>query len=258
MKRGEGVPKLKGHWETVKVLWQSIMYEKQEACLLCGGSQGSVCPNCWEEFFHPELARCQKCGKLVSKAHPLCLDCEEGRGPQGLDRVVAWGHYTGAWRDFIQTVKFNSQPYLLKKIARPLADWAIQYLPPPDALMPVPMHLERLAERGFNQAAVLSSAIHWELGIPLIEGLERTTPTTPQVGLSRHDRLHNLMGVFSLSSAGLRWGVKDKRIWLIDDVVTTGATLEACAKVLKEQGAGEVYGLTLAAGMQIKGKKMPE
>lgn len=244
------MPKIKEPWETVKLFGQSLLYEKQENCLLCGKVHGPICPTCEEEFFHPELGRCQQCGKLIAKEHLFCLDCSEGRGPNGLDSVAAWGHYTGAWRDFIHAIKFKSQPYLLKKIARPFADWAIRNLPPTDLLMPVPMHPEHLAERGFNQSSALASALHWELGVPLIEGLERMIPTTPQVGLNRHDRLHNLTGVFSLSRAGRERGIEGKRIWLIDDVVTTGATLESCTHVLKAQGAVKVYGLTLAAGLQ--------
>ncbi|WP_425806004.1 ComF family protein [Desulfitobacterium sp. Sab5] len=246
---------LKAPWQTLKELGQSLLYEKAESCCLCSRANGPICPSCDDEFFHPELGRCRHCGKLMSKQKTLCTDCSKERGPKGLDQVAAWGHYTGGWRDFIQTIKFKSQPYLLEKIGRPLADWVIHILPPPDALMPVPMHAERIAERGFNQAAVLASLLHWELGIPLVEGLERRTPTTPQVGLNRYERLHNLQGAFALSPEGLKWGIKGRRIWLIDDVVTTGATLEACADILRRQEAEKVYALTLAAGMDKNLKK---
>lgn len=242
-------------WQAIKELAQSLLYERTESCCLCGKANGPICSNCEEEFFHQDLGRCKHCGKLISKKQILCIDCREGRGPKGLDQVAAWGHYTGAWRDFIQTIKFKAQPYLLKEIGSPLANWVIHILPPPDALMPVPMHVERIAERGFNQAAVLASLLHWELGIPLVEGLDRKASTTPQVGLNRYDRLHNLTGAFSLSPTGLRWEIKGKRIWLIDDVITTGATLEACADILRRHGAKEVYGLTLAAGMEVKIKE---
>lgn len=242
-------------WQTIKEMGQSLLYKKAESCCLCGNANGPICPVCEEAFFHPELGRCKHCGKLVPQKQILCLDCSEGRGPKKLDQVAAWGHYTGAWRDFIQTIKFKAQPYLLKEIGYPLANWVIHILPPPDALIPVPMYVERIAERGFNQAAVLASLLHWELGIPLVEGLERKTPTTPQVGLNRYDRLHNLTGAFSISPIGLKWGFKGKRIWLIDDVITTGATMEACADILRRYGAKEVYGLTLAAGMEAKIKE---
>lgn len=243
--------KLHVPWESVKRLCQSLLYEKQEPCVLCGQEAGPICPACVEVYFHPEGGRCQTCGKLVSREERLCRDCREGRGPKGLDKVTAWGHYSGSWRDFIQTVKFKAQPFLLKAIARPFADWAIRNLPPPDALVPVPMHPERLAERGYNQASVLASALNWELGIPLVEGLVRKTMTTPQVGLNRRDRLHNLTDAFAVSVTGEQWGMKGRCLWLIDDVVTTGATLEACAQALRTQGVKNVYGLALAAGSQV-------
>lgn len=237
----------------LKDLTQSLLYEKQNTCLLCNTpiSDGKeFCPLCEENYFHPELGRCMHCGKLIPQDHIVCRDCKEGRGPKGLNKVVAWGHYTGSWREFIQAVKFKSQPYRLKRIARPLAEWAIQNLPPPNFLVPVPMHLERLAERGFNQASGIASLLHWELGIPLFEVLERTSMTTPQVGLNRSERLHNLKGAFHVSSSDFDRVIRGARIWIIDDVTTTGATLEACASELQQRGAQEVFGLTLAAGLE--------
>lgn len=242
-------------WTDLKELTQSLLFEEQRTCLLCETTitKGKeICPLCEQNYFHPELGRCVHCGKLIPQDHIACQDCAEGRGPKGLDKVVAWGHYTGSWREFIQAVKFKSQPYRLKRIARPLADWAIQNLPPPNFLVPVPMHLERLAERGFNQAAGIASLLHWELGIPLFEVLERTSMTVPQVGLNRSERLHNLKGAFRVLSLEDDRAIRDARIWIIDDVTTTGATLEACATELKQRGAQEVFGLTLAAGLEKK------
>lgn len=240
-------------WTDLKDLTQSLLYEKQTTCLLCDTptSKGKeFCPLCEQNYFHPELGRCLHCGKLITQDHIECKDCEEGRGPKGLDKVVAWGHYTGPWREFIQAVKFKSQPYRLKRIARPLAEWAIQNLPPPNFLVPVPMHLERLAERGFNQAAGIASLLHWELGIPLLEVLERTSMTAPQVGLNRSERLDNLKGAFQVSSLDYNQVIRGARVWIIDDVTTTGTTLEACASELQRRGAQKVFGLTLAAGLE--------
>lgn len=240
-------------WRDLKELAKSLLYEKKGVCLLCDTSiakNKTFCLECEEAYFHPELHRCFRCGKLIRVEQEVCGDCSEGKGPAELDKVVAWGHYTGAWREFIQAVKFKSQPYLLKKIGSSLADFAIQHLPVPNYLIPVPMHSERLAERGFNQASAIASLLHWQLGIPLWEGLDRVQPTTPQVGLSRQERLHNLERAFQISSE-LREHkqIHGAKVWLIDDVTTTGATLEHCAKELKKGGVKQVYGLVLAAGL---------
>ncbi|AGA70798.1 putative amidophosphoribosyltransferase [Desulfitobacterium dichloroeliminans LMG P-21439] len=238
-------------WQHLKDLAHSLLYEKQTTCLLCDapvtGSQ-VFCGPCESAYFYPGLRRCGHCGKLIEGNVEECQDCAQGRGPKGLNQVVAWGHYTEAWRELIQDVKFKSQPYLLKRLSQPLAEFAIHHLPPPDVLVPVPMHGERLAERGFNQAAAIASLLHWELKIPIWEGLQRVRATTPQVGLSRQERLHNLEGVFRMTPE--QKCIQGARIWLIDDVATTGATLEHCAKELRKNGAEEVYGLVLAAGME--------
>jgi predicted amidophosphoribosyltransferase len=112
------------------------------------------------------------------------------------------------------------------------------------------MHPERLAERGFNQTAAIASMLRWELGIPTREALERTSFTVPQVGLTRNERLQNLKGVFCVSKPQGKDSICGRRIWIVDDVITTGATLEACALALHEAGAEKVYCLTLAAGIE--------
>ncbi|WP_019851483.1 ComF family protein [Desulfitobacterium sp. PCE1] len=239
-------------WQDMKDLARALFYEKSSTCLLCETyvSGGQVfCDDCKQAYFYPDLNRCTHCGKLLESPHKKCEDCTEGRGPKGMDQVVAWGHYTGAWREFIQDVKFKFQPYLLKRLGQPLGEFALCHLPPPNILVPVPMHDERLGERGFNQAAVIASLLHWELGIPLWEGLARVQPTTPQVGLSRKERLHNLESAFQMPSSA-QSQIHGAKVWLIDDVTTTGATLEHCSKVLKRGGAAHVYGLVLAAGLE--------
>jgi len=242
-----------GIWNDLKETALSFLYEEQKGCLLCESVAAAgtvICPDCIQKYFHPELGRCHQCGKLIPHSQAKCKDCRDGIGPKGLDQVAAWGHYSGAWREWIQAVKFKAQPYKLKRIARPLADWAIRILPPPHYLVSVPMHFERLAERGFNQAAVIASLLHWELGIPILDVLERTSITSPQVGLNRKERLHNLDGVFQVVNPRNLQAVRGAKIWLVDDVTTTGATFEACAAALKEKGAEEVLGLALAAGME--------
>ncbi|MHB1652418.1 MAG: ComF family protein [Desulfitobacteriaceae bacterium] len=224
-----------------------IWYEREVPCALCGAPGGPVCQNCQQEYFRPELNRCQNCGKLIASGATQCRDCKSGKGPQTLHQTVAWGHYTGLWKEFILDVKFKAQPRRLAEIARPFANWVVKNLPPVDGIVPVPLHTARLADRGFNQAEVISSLLHWELGLPIVQGLTRIKPTPTQVGLSRKGRLQNLQNAFAASEKN---SLQGRVLWLIDDVTTTGATLEACSRVLLAAGAVRVYGLCLAAGLE--------
>jgi len=234
-------------WKGGVKITQSLWYEEIGACALCGSVGDTVCPICTTDYLHPELGRCSGCGKLILKESSICLDCAAGNGPKHLDKVTAWGHYTGGLRGFIQNVKFEARPRRLMEIVRPFANWAITQLPAVDGVVAVPMHASRLAERGFNQAAVLASALHWELGLPIIDGVQRTEPTQSQIFLSRHDRLNNLKNAFSVREPR---SVTGRSVWLVDDVTTTGATLDAVAEVLRASGAQAIYGLCLAAGQE--------
>ncbi|MDA8228460.1 MAG: ComF family protein [Desulfitobacterium hafniense] len=231
---------------SLKSFTQEILYDSGKPCVLCGKPAGPVCSDCNDEYFFPQADRCHMCGKIIKKGKHLCDGCTAGHGPKKLSKVTAWGNYEGAWKEFIWAVKFKYQPYRLVEIGKPFSQWALTNLPPVDALVPIPMHFEREAERGFNQAEVIASLLHWELGIPLLKVLERIAPTNPQVGLTRLERLNNLKGVINLSSNS----VQGLSLWLIDDVTTTGATLEAGAEALLKGGAKEVYGLCLAAGIE--------
>ncbi len=226
---------------------RSILFENKPNCFVCGTNTGPICLSCEKEYFHPELGRCFSCGKLISSEGSHCSDCLENKGPKNLARVWAWGHYSGDWKKFIGEVKFKAQPRRLGEIGRTLSQWALSHLPPVDGIVAVPMHPTRLAERGFNQAEVIASLLQWELRLPLIKGLERRLATVPQVQLSRKERLHNLTGAFIVIEPQKFEGLS---VWLVDDVTTTGATLEACAQVLLENGARKVYGLCLAAGAE--------
>jgi ComF family protein len=115
-----------------------------------------------------------------------------------------------------------------------------------DAIVPVPLHWTRLFQRRFNQSAALARALSQRTKIPVIDdALLRVRATPPQVGLARNERAKNVHGAFSVEK-GLRAKVKGKRIVLIDDVLTTGATANACARVLRRAGATRIDVLTLA------------
>jgi len=231
-----------------KEIAEMFWHEESKYCLLCGmPSSSGVCSNCNKLYFCPEQQRCFSCGKLLENGSNQCQDCRKGHGPKFLDKVTTFGYYGGAWKQFIHNIKYKGQPYLLFALAQDLTSWAIKQLPPPDCIVPVPLHPNRLALRGFNQAEVLASILAGYLGISFKDILLRTKDTTPQAALGRQERLANLKSAFDLKPGVL---IEGEEIWLVDDVVTTAATIGECAEVLKKFGARKVYAFCLGAGRE--------
>jgi len=124
-----------------------------------------------------------------------------------------------------------------------MSQYLLQNHLPVDVVVPVPLHPHRLRERGYNQATLLAKEVEKALGLPLLEdALLRVRSTIPQVGLTARERRDNVRGAFHCADGNL----KGQRILLVDDVCTTGATLEACSLALRQEGVGVVWGLVLA------------
>jgi ComF family protein len=112
-----------------------------------------------------------------------------------------------------------------------------------DLIVPVPLHPARLRERGFNQAHLLATMLGREIGVPVFGVLERIRYTTTQTAFDRIDRMENLRNAFRLRK---KMAVRDLRVLLLDDILTTGSTLSECGRVLREAGARSVYAITAA------------
>lgn len=119
-----------------------------------------------------------------------------------------------------------------------------------DLYVPVPLHRARVRERGYNQSLLIAQGISSVTKVPVIHSLERLHYSTTQTKLSSKDRLQNVQGIFSIKYAGQ---IRGKRLMIIDDVMTTGSTLEECAHILLESGACSVSALTLAAATSTRG-----
>jgi ComF family protein len=162
----------------------------------------------------------------------------------------SYGLYTGNLRKAILHVKFHGREYLGHRLGALLVR-AWETLPEPDSAIvaPVPLHPSRRRERGFNQAELLARGLvrslrKEESGLRLVAGsLRRIRATVPQVGLSVSARRENVSGVFSV---GRPEDVRNRTVVVVDDVMTTGATLSACAAALKRAGAARVLALSLA------------
>ncbi len=168
------------------------------------------------------------------------------------DRARAAMLYDGTARRLVHQLKYSDRMDLAGLMARWMVIAGRELLDGADLLVPVPLHRRRLIWRRFNQAAALANAISRQTTVPAdVMLLERSKPTQSQVGLSRAGRRRNVRGAFRLSpklssGAAGQHVVAGKHIVLIDDVLTSGATVEACASVLRRAGAAQIDVLTLA------------
>jgi ComF family protein len=191
--------------------------------------------------------RCHICGvpvdaNVLDEGYP-CSRCRTGE--YGLDRVRAWGRYDGPLRELIQAYKYDGikrlAPYLGERLSATVQDeFAGLEL---DGIVPVPLHPSRRRSRGFDQTLLLARQLSRRSGIPVWRCVRRTRATLPQVGLSRAARRENVRGAFA--PAWSRKGLEGARLLILDDILTTGATLEEVAGVLRRAGAVWLGGLAV-------------
>jgi ComF family protein len=162
--------------------------------------------------------------------------------------AVASRHARGLVRHLIHEFKYNKREYL----RRPLANWLAETLDDPriiatpiDALVPVPLHSTRLRERGYNQAQLLAELLAADYHFPVLQSLQRIRRTETQTSFDRAQRMENLHDAFHV---GNNAAVKNKHLVLVDDVLTTGSTLNECARVLHRAGAASVRAICVARG----------
>ncbi len=226
----------------------NLIYPLQ--CFICGSpipveKGGYVCDKCKESFvFLKGEEICQICGK--PQVSSLCWDCRQN--VYSFDRARSVALYEGNWREMIHLFKYRNFPYLSSFFA-PYLEEALSFHPflkDVDLIIPVPLHWKEKWRRGYNQSLLLARQISRITGIEVREDLlfkKRNTPS--QVSLSAEERRRNVKGVFSVRRGR---ELKGRRVLLVDDVFTTGATVNECAKVLKERGVEKVFVLTLARG----------
>ena len=209
-------------------------------CVACSRTGTWFCTDCLATVVPLPSPLCPRCGQPV-RVKALCLQCQKSESTLDGNRSVA--SHSGALRDAIHQLKYQGR----RELAAPLGNILFEYwqhVPQPiDLVVPVPLHPRRQSERGFNQAHLLSEIFTTQAGVPLnATDLVRTRATVPQVGLGADERKTNVAGAFSWTGERL----DGRRVLLIDDVCTSGATLEACAGALRKVGAGTIWALTLA------------
>ena len=166
--------------------------------------------------------------------------------PPDYDRARAVARYDGRMRTLIHQFKFMDHGDLKVLFGRWLAAAGAPLLADCELIMPVPLHRRRLLSRRFNQSAMLAKEVGRSSGLAVYpNGLRRVRRTRPQIGLSEDQRRANVRRAFKLTAAA-EAAVAGRRVLLVDDVITTGATVNACARVLKRAGASRVDVLALA------------
>lgn len=219
-------------------------------CLGCAapvGAAGTLCPKCWTGMDFIARPYCERLGT------PFAADLGYGlispkaiADPPAFGRARAVARYDATARQLVHRLKYSDRLDLSATMGGLMARAGAELLAEADLLVPVPLHPQRLWGRRFNQASELAKSISRETGVPVAhEALKRIKATKSQVGLSAPERVRNLSGAFS-SEAGSKALLAGKRVILIDDVMTTGSTLNSAARVLRRAGAAEVDALVFA------------
>jgi competence protein ComFC len=227
-------------------------------CELCGealAGGAALCATCDEGLPRLSAPFCQSCGEPFEGRIDGVFDCPNcGMLRFAFDFARPAMPRNERLRELIHRLKYERRVYLAGELGR-LAAGAFEdpRLAPALAggwpLVPVPLHVKRLRHRHFNQAVEIARALSGRLGLPVCEALRRSQNTSSQTLLSRRERQNNLRGAFQLSRDGARLlAAAPAGVILIDDVLTTGSTIDACARVLRKSGFRAVVAVTVMRG----------
>ena len=234
------MPTVKQNNVLAKVILDAVFPPR---CLSCNKFGAWVCGECWQKIELIKTPICYRCYRLSSE-FKLCPSCHR---QQALHRVIVCAHWQASLKKIVYGFKYR-RARVVTNLLGGLLSAAIQSISLTHnnvVVVPVPLHRYRYWQRGFNQAENLARVVaeqnHW----PILTTLVRHKPTLPQFGLNKMTRKDNLADAFSLKP-GSQALLAGKTVIIVDDIITTGVTLNECAKTLRQGGAKEVWGLVLA------------
>lgn len=211
------------------------------------GDGVGLCADCWSKLSLIEKPYCARLGiPFTYDPGPGLLSMEAIANPPAYDRARAAVRYDDVARSLVLAFKYGDRLDLAPMMGRWMARAGRELLADADALLPVPLHWRRLWARRFNQAAALAGAISNISGVPVLHnGIRRVRATPQQVGLSKAERADNVQGAFRVPPEQ-KADIAGRRLVLIDDVLTSGATVDTCARALLRAGAAHVDVLVFA------------
>lgn len=219
-------------------------------CLGCKKFGAYICPNCFAGIYFQDEDNCLVCNRpaIGGQTHPGC------RTRYSIDGVSASVIYKNIVHKLVYAFKYQPNlTHLQDTLVELMYEGLIQkeylqtVLQNECVLIPIPLHKKKIQQRGYNQAEVLAKGLSKQFRLPVVSYLQRIKMTTSQYQLSREDRLKNISGAFAFD-AHQAAKIKNKTILLVDDLVTSGATMLEAAKILKKNGAFMVWGIAFAHG----------
>lgn len=237
-------------YDLYHLLWCAVDWLYPPVCGGCEKPGNRWCTDCRQQSPRLDHRICRHCGDILSQAE-TCTRCTAS--PPLFKTLRSWGLYSGPLRNAIHNMKYKRDVGLAESLSAHLVelfnrlDWKV------DLVVPVPLAARRLQERGYNQSYLLALPFALACRLPFSNrAVQRVRETNSQVGLSAGDRQKNVKDAFKAAINIVR----EKSVLVIDDVATTGATQDACARALLNANASAVYGLTLARAAFVD--RLPE
>ncbi len=229
-----------------------LIFPEEGVCFYCDEyheevKEDHVCIECRDKLLFINESKCPVCGKPMFQGNSSnrCSYCINKTFY--FKKAISPLEFIGPLRKTIYRYKYESKPYLYKSFGEfMLHALEKESIGTIDIIVPVPLHRARKAERGYNQAELLAKYLSEKLCIPLDnKSLIRVKATKIQNKLARHEREQNIKDAFKIKD---NWVFKEKRVLLVDDIFTTGATVNECSRIMVEGGAIEVFVITIATG----------
>ena len=234
------------------LFWTSMDWLYPPRCCNCDNQGAVFCMDCFSQIKQITGNTCRKCGYPIGKKQKYCADCMQN--PPPFDQMRSWAVYDGPLKKAIHSLKYQKDLALGSILADPLvellnkSDWIF------DLVIPVPLSRARLRKRGYNQAALIAWSLAAKMDIQYSnDAVARVRHTETQISLDVNKRFMNLMDAFYANPAKL----KTRNILIIDDVITTGATMQNCTSAIRKAGAEKVYCLSVARSI-LRHPKNPQ